>query len=196
MSLVSLVSLATLCGCGGGGTVGLLRGLGTGRGRGREPDWNGKEALGLVFSGGTTKGGGVLGGLGVLGGNGSSPGSMTAVVWKVGGVTWLGGSGGGWLGAWRGGWLLEWRRGIVLDWITNWVGLGERLLGEWVERGLGDGERDWGVPHEGCGADWLPGWPEVGLAGLGGAGAGFFITMASRLTVSNQNWSNWSFSMH
>lgn len=33
--LVSLVSV----GCGGGGMLGLFRGLGTGRGRGREPDW-------------------------------------------------------------------------------------------------------------------------------------------------------------
>lgn len=181
MSLVSQASLATVWGCGGGGTVGLLRGLGTGRGRGREPDWNREGTFVLAFSGVTMESGGVLGGLGLLGGDGSSPGSTTAVGWGGGGVPWLGGSGGGWLGAWRGGWLLEWRRGIVLDWITNWVGL--RLLGEWVERGLGDGERDWGVPHEGGGVDWLPSWLEGGLAGLGGAGAGFFITIVSRLKV-------------
>lgn len=195
MSLGSLVSPATLGGCGGGGTVGLLRGFGTGRGRGREPDWNREGTLVLAFSGWTTESGGVLGGLGVLGGDGSSPRSPTAVGWGGGGVTWLGGSGGGWLGAWRGGWLLEWRRGIVLDWITNWVGL--RLLGEWVERGLRDGERDWGVPHEGCAADWLPSCPEGALAGLGGAGAGFFIAMGSRLKKSfRSELVKWFFTVH
>lgn len=34
-----LVSLAGAAGCGGGGILGLFRGLGTGRGRGSEPDW-------------------------------------------------------------------------------------------------------------------------------------------------------------
>lgn len=58
--------------------MGLLRGLGTGRDRGREPDGNG-ETFVLAFSGGTMESGGVLGGLGVLGGDGSSPGSPTAV---------------------------------------------------------------------------------------------------------------------
>lgn len=35
---IPLVSLASVVGWGGGGTLGLFRGLGTGRGRGREPD--------------------------------------------------------------------------------------------------------------------------------------------------------------
>lgn len=37
---IPLVSLVTgVVGWGGGGMLGLFRGLGTGRGRGREPDW-------------------------------------------------------------------------------------------------------------------------------------------------------------
>lgn len=36
---IPLVSLVTVVGWGGGGMLGLFRGLGTGRGRGSEPDW-------------------------------------------------------------------------------------------------------------------------------------------------------------
>lgn len=79
--------------------VGLLRGLGTGRGRGREPNWEGEMML--VLSGEMAIGGGVFGGVGVLGGDGSSGSPAVcsrALGWR-GGVTWVGGSGGGWLGA-------------------------------------------------------------------------------------------------
>lgn len=69
-----------------------------------------------------------------------------------------------------GGWLLDWRRGVVEGWE-----MGE--VGEWLEeeRGLGEGLRDWPWPEKGW---WLVGlldWPEGGLSGLGGAGAGFFV---------------------
>ncbi len=159
-------------GWGGGGTVGLLRGLGTGLGRGSDPDWNTGGAVGLGPSWNTAVGGGVLGGVGVLGGEGSSLGSAGALGWG-GGVACMGGCGGGWLGAWMVGWLLEWRRGVVLVWACGCVGL--RLVGEWLESGLGEGLRDWGVPEEACCTDWLAGWPGGGFNGLGGAGAGFLV---------------------
>lgn len=78
--------------------MGLLRGLGTGLGRGSDPDWNTGGAVGLGLSWKTAVGGGVLGGVGVCGGEGSSAWSPSMPVWG-GGVVWVGGCGGGWLGA-------------------------------------------------------------------------------------------------
>lgn len=50
-------------------------------------------------------------------------------------------------------------------------------VGEWLEeeRGLGEGVRDWPWPEKGWWLVGLLGWPEGGLSGLGGAGAGFFV---------------------
>lgn len=47
---IPLLSLPVAGGWGGGGTVGLLRGLGTGLGRGSDPDWNTGGAVGLGLS--------------------------------------------------------------------------------------------------------------------------------------------------
>lgn len=76
-------------GCGGGGTLGRLRGLGTGRGLGRVP-------CGCVVSlceGFCLAKGGVLGGVGVCGGVGPGSGPCSPSRGCVGGC------GGGWLGA-------------------------------------------------------------------------------------------------
>lgn len=56
----------------------------------------------------------------------------------VGGLAGVGGSGGGWLGAWIGGWLLEWRLGVAHGCEAEGVG----DVGEWLDRGLGEGLRD------------------------------------------------------
>lgn len=158
--------------------LGLFLGLGTGRGRGREPELKGDGDGGGAApapSWVVAEGGGVSGGVGVPGGEGSGPccspvGWLSDLGW-VGGLTWVGGCGGGWLGAWIGGWLLEWRLGVAHG--CKLGELGE--VGEWLERGLGVGLRDWDEPGEGWGFVELLGWLGGGFVGLGGAGAGFLV---------------------
>lgn len=87
-------------GCGGGGTLGRLRGLGTGRGLGRVPC----SCVVSLCVGFCLAKGGVLGGVGVCGGVGPGSGPCSPSRGCVGGC------GGGWLGAWMGGRLLEQRR--------------------------------------------------------------------------------------
>lgn len=111
------------------------------------------------------EGGGVSGGVGVPGGEGSvlcwSPPS-----WP-GDASCVGGSGGGWLGAWIGGWLLEWRLGVA-----HGCEVGE--VGEWLDRGLGVGLKDWDEEEEVWFTE-LQGWLGGGFVGLGGAGACFLV---------------------
>lgn len=74
----------------------------------------------------------------------SPPGWPCDEVGCGGGLACVGGSGGGWLGAWIGGWLLEWRLGVVHGCELGEVG----ELGEWLDRGLGVGLKDWDEPEE------------------------------------------------
>jgi len=119
----------------------------------------------------------VSGGVGVSGGDGSAlcwspPGWLSG----GGGLACVGGSGGGWLGAWIGGWLLEWRLGAAHGCAVGEVG----EVGEWLDRGLGEGLRDWDEPEE---VEWfteLQGWLGGGFEGLGGAGACFLVPERSQ----------------
>lgn len=123
------------------------------------------------------EGGGVSGGVGVPGGEPStlccSPLCWPSDAGCVGGLACDGGSGGGWLGAWIGGWLLEWRRGVAHGWETGEVG----EVGEWLDRGLGVGLRDWDEPEEEAWFTELQGWLGGGFVGLGGAGACFLVPL-------------------
>lgn len=142
-------------GCGGGGTLGRLRGLGTGLGLGRVPEGGCGAVSGLP--GLCLPKGGVLGGVGVCGGlcgGGSSPGSLA--------LPGAGGCGGGWLGACRGGRLLDARLGAPPGGCAGGEGL--------RATGLGDGLVGCGDPP---GEFWALGWPGGGFPGFGGAGAGF-----------------------
>lgn len=136
-------------GCGGGGTLGRLRGLGTGRGLGSVPCCC---VVSLCERFCLAKGG-VLGGVGVCGGVGPGSGPCSPSLGCVGGC------GGGWLGAWMGGRLLELRR---VPGACCWGGDGLRVFGF--------GDVPVPVPGELC----PPEWPGGGFPGFGGAGAGFF----------------------
>lgn len=115
------------------------------------------------------------GGDGVPGGEGSalrwSPPDWPSDACCGGGLACVGGSGGGWLGAWMGGWLLEWRLGVAHGCEVGEVG----EVGEWLDRGLGVGLRDWDEPEEEVWFSELQGWLGGGFVGLGGAGACFLV---------------------